>query len=172
VHEQLIALEHSGAVEDLDDLKPSIRKDARELVNGEAAPFLDALNSGGSLGEVRREIRVIDEALGLIEPIEMRLRANWRDARVAATADQYRAIMRAAALAVIELEHALQARDDLTKLVKPGYPPLPGDGWPLAGRLDGTSQARRFLEAAVRHGWITAAEFAKELEQVRRRRIA
>jgi hypothetical protein len=166
---QIIEAEKTGATA-FDSVKAGVTDAAAAMLSG-ASPRLPKSPAGdpvAALKALRDELAVIDRALVLAEQLH-------REAQIAEGAQRFQsrrgdwlAAMNRIAQAIVELEHAQQARDAIARDIRSSAP-LPGENYPLLGRFSQAgSPAYRFIQTAAVEGWLTHAEFSKEIENARK----
>lgn len=147
-------------------------------VGGEAIRLLEGLplaeaaidTPNERLAALHRERDVLSATISLGEARMVTMLAKEGAVRFEAARPALDAAMRRVALAVAQVERALQERDAIIKEVNVTLPLMEFVGWTLMGRLvDTGTQSFRFLHYAVTRGWLSQRELDVELARVGRK---
>jgi len=166
--EQILQLERAHIRAPADPLPA--RGDALKLFAGVLPAPVEPGVPEERLASLHHQRNVVKATLVLAKAEGAKLLLAEGAARFEQKKPELDAAMRKAALALIQLERALQERDGV--IAKIAFPGSLQEfvGWVLAGRLEGQgfTQCSRFLNYAVTRGWLSQRELDEELARVGR----
>jgi len=167
---QILTLEKAGVPRR--DQSGPVRDDALRLLDGgHPIPVAEINTPAARLTALHRERDMLNTAIELSKVRMVKILAAEANVRFEQHRAELDGTMRAAALALIQLERALQERDLVLRKINSPGPIQEYCGWLLAGRLEvqGFTQCSRFLNYAQSRGWISKRELADELARVQQR---
>jgi hypothetical protein len=134
---------------------------ALEMLNGSAQGRVPSPPKKRPYSDLIEERLTLDRALEIGGKLYEQLRIQSRAELGEARSEQHRAALRRQALAVIELEKAMQEVDAICKGTS-----LQPYTLPMLGRVANTgSEAHRCLEAAARFGHLTEGEYVEAYQR-------